>query len=647
MAKSVLDIIINTVKQGGADKETVKGLTAIKTGLAQAGMVAGTFVAAYYAVDKALDATVGTFVEYAAQVRETSRLTGTSAEDTSRLIQMADDLTISYESLQKSMWFASKNGMDVNIDSLAALADQYVALQSPSEKAEFLARKFGKGGAEMGKMLEKAGDGVREMSDAIEDNLILSEEAVAKAREYEIAVDDLSDSFEGVKIAIGSGLIGPMTTLLNNYRDHSAALDIMKEKGLSTYHAMSTAGYPAALALAEAERKAADATATGAGATNSATLSYIAAARAAGDYAGAIEEIDYSDLLDLTLDMQDALDGFAEKTQIINDKIIALDPTTDDYAETLSGLEGELRDNAEAQDLWAKKLVYSMAQARAAVGGTTEGEYAFLIELGVQMGLVDAGVAVMARNLNDKMNSLDFSDAEEEAGDWADVWQGVLDMPDSTTFTVYFESDDSGYMDPTCFVAGTPVTTPGGFVSIEDIQVGDTVSMKTAEGVIEVLVSRKFESERSDLVTVSTSDGQFITCSPNHRWQLADSEWREAEKLKVGDALNTDHGEVWVLGVEKCRGTFTVYNMTTAHADHTYMVGGLVVHNYKIEDSPNPMGLSPMSSRLSGMGDPANTPSVSSGRNTNSGSRTVINVYNPTFHVTSGKGIVDVLEALS
>jgi hypothetical protein len=307
----------------------------------------------------------------------------------------------------------------------------------------------------------------------------------------------------------------------------------------------------------------------------------------------------------------------------------------------LSGLEDELKQNAAAQELWSKKLVFSMIQAKLAVGGIDSGEFAFLIELGVQMGLVDQKTATMAQNLNANIDSLDWSNLE--AGKIK--WQEFLDMPSEKTVTVIFLSDDSGYMDPTCFVAGTPVTTPNGFIPIEDIQIGDVVSMKTAEGVISVSVENKKESTRSDLVTVVTSDGQKITCSPNHRWQLVSMEWREADKLTVGDPLNTDHGEVWVLGVERCFGKFLVYNMTTAHEEHTYMVGGLVVHNYKIGDYSvgGGGGMKPFVNMLGSNQLSASTVL----RNGGNGGGTVINVYNPTFNVEGGKGIVDVLEALS
>lgn len=65
MSKSVLDIVIKLSKQGGADKETVTGLVQVKKAMTDAVAVAGTLVAAGYAIKKGFDATVGTMVAYA------------------------------------------------------------------------------------------------------------------------------------------------------------------------------------------------------------------------------------------------------------------------------------------------------------------------------------------------------------------------------------------------------------------------------------------------------------------------------------------------------------------------------------------------------------------------------------------------------
>lgn len=245
MAKtSILTILIQLAKKGDADRATIKGLAEIKSNV---GLAIGAFAAltgAAYVVDKALDQTVGVFVSYAAQVRELQRLTGATAEDTSRLIQAADDVTISYESLQKALWFASKNGIEVNIDSIARLADEYNALEGPTERAEFLAKKFGKGGAEMAKLLEQGREGVRDLTDAISDSLVLTDAAVQQAREYEIQMDNLNDQWEAFKIGVGQKVIPALNDFLYAINNNAAVLEerdrIMKE-GLTTDYSRANA----------------------------------------------------------------------------------------------------------------------------------------------------------------------------------------------------------------------------------------------------------------------------------------------------------------------------------------------------------------------------------------------------------------------
>ncbi len=243
------------------------------------------------------------FVNYAEQVKNMSRSLGASAEETSRLIQVADDVRISYDSLKIAMKEAQKDGIAPNIEGLAKLADQYVAIQDPAEKTKFLLDKFGKSGLEMGKLMEKGGDGVREMSGAIDDSLIMTEKGIKASDDYQIALDNWNDSIQAVKISIGNDLLPVMTDLLDHTSLNTRALEIMEEQGLSTYHAMGTVGYAAAYKMASEELELSKA-------TNKATTAFDDNSNAAGDNADAIDAQkeavkaaedalkDYKDMLD-------------------------------------------------------------------------------------------------------------------------------------------------------------------------------------------------------------------------------------------------------------------------------------------------------------------------------------------------------------
>lgn len=259
MAKtSVLTIMIALAKSGNADDKVIKSLSQMKMSVGQVMGALGALAGVGYTLNKVYESTTKVFLQYATQVRDLSRLTGASAADSSRLIQVADDLTISYESLQKSLWFASKNGFDVNIESLAQLADQYNATSSASGRAALLAKNFGKSGAEMGKLMEQGGDGVLKMSAAIESGLILYEASLKKARELEIAQDSLNDKWMAAKIIIGEQLVPPLTTLINAYLDTAAAQEIAGVGDLK-WAFMSDVARQVALDEAQAQRELATA----------------------------------------------------------------------------------------------------------------------------------------------------------------------------------------------------------------------------------------------------------------------------------------------------------------------------------------------------------------------------------------------------
>jgi hypothetical protein len=224
MAKSVLDILIKLSKQGNADKQVEQGLFKLKAAFSDAAVVAGTLVAAGYAVKKGFDATVGTMVQYADQVRTTSRATQLGAEESSRLIQMTDDLGVSYEGLEKAIK-SSSDTTDFSIAGLMKTSEEYLKITDAQERAKFAQKQYGKAWIEMVGVLEKGPDAIRAASDAIDDNLILTDEAVKQAREYEINIDNLNDSITGLKIEIGSQLLPVINQLVEAHKVENRAIE--------------------------------------------------------------------------------------------------------------------------------------------------------------------------------------------------------------------------------------------------------------------------------------------------------------------------------------------------------------------------------------------------------------------------------------
>lgn len=212
MAEASLDINLRTRKTGNGVKEAKKefdglskGIDGLKTPLAGA-------AAGLAAVTAAIALTAGETVKYAAEVRDMGRAIGASAEDTSKLIQAADDVGISVGTLEGALKAAIARGVKPTIENLGKLADQYNAIESPIARSEFLMKNFGKSGLEMGKLLEQGAEGIKAAGEEAEAlGLVLTETDVKAAREFEIAMDNLGDVVQGLQFSVGNALIPTLT----------------------------------------------------------------------------------------------------------------------------------------------------------------------------------------------------------------------------------------------------------------------------------------------------------------------------------------------------------------------------------------------------------------------------------------------------
>jgi hypothetical protein len=399
MAKSVLDIVINMVKQGGGDQQTVSSLISVKNAVGGAMTVFGMLAGAGLVLNQVYQKTAAVFLDYAGQVRDMARMTGMGAEETSKLIQAADDLGISYESLQKSMWAASKQGIDVSVASLAKLADQYVAIQSPAERAEMLAKTFGKSGAEMGKLMEKGSQGVISMTNAISGSLVLTEEAVQSARRLEIAQDAIGDAILGAKVAAGGTVSAWWTDALNGILITIEAYRLMKEENFGLSQAFEVATRQVAF---NEQQLLSQADAAG------------VAAQAQQELAAQTQATTQANqsMLSLMGQLQSETDSYAQKQADLAQKLADLNAQQEQvptWSQKYKDLQGAIDATTEEVDQLAqeheeagKRIAFSLIQQKAAMDGLTESEFQSLIALGVQWGIYDETVAATALSMDEQ-----------------------------------------------------------------------------------------------------------------------------------------------------------------------------------------------------------------------------------------------------
>lgn len=341
MAKSVLDIVIKLSKQGGADKETVTGLVKVKSAIMDAAAVAGTFVAAGYAINKAYQATGGVFLDLAGKVRDTARATGLNAEESSKLIQVTDDLGVSYETLAKAIK-SSADTTDFSIAGLAKASEEYLKITDANERATYAQKLYGKAWVDMVGVLEKGPDVIQKNSDAISKSLILTEKEIRLAEENRIAIDNLQDTATAYAATIGAKVVPAATQLVEGLvmsNDLFTRQHEIMASGEQTYS--RAALYMAAIQMQQENT---------AGALDSATVSYTAWAEAAEKAASSAGSV------------SDAMADAEEKTKAMSaanteflGTLNSFMSTETSYQNTLKTLTQERMDlEAEKQDLLAQ-----------------------------------------------------------------------------------------------------------------------------------------------------------------------------------------------------------------------------------------------------------------------------------------------------
>jgi hypothetical protein len=178
-----------------------------------------SIVGSLVGVGAALKATMDKTVAYAKQVREIADFTGMGVTETSRLIQVADDWGIQAEQVRQSMQTMTKNGMAPGIESLAQLADEFVSTSDKTAFAEKAAKLLGRQWTTLIPLLKKGGDALRDQAAGVDKNLLMTEDMIKKAREYEVALDQWQEQSEKLVYHWGTALLPKGAAVLDLMTD--------------------------------------------------------------------------------------------------------------------------------------------------------------------------------------------------------------------------------------------------------------------------------------------------------------------------------------------------------------------------------------------------------------------------------------------
>ena len=206
---------------GGLDKATAS----VKSGMASAGIAIAGTAAALAVAKRAYDQTVGAVIDYNKSILDASRATRMGVEDLSRFVQVGDDMGVSMDSITRALQMATKNGFAPSIDAIAALSDQTNAMASPTEKAAYLAKMFGRNWAELNPILELGGQRIKELAAAQQSGLVATEREIAETEKYRLAVDQLNDSKQALLNTIGMTVVSGINREVEAWGLAKQALD--------------------------------------------------------------------------------------------------------------------------------------------------------------------------------------------------------------------------------------------------------------------------------------------------------------------------------------------------------------------------------------------------------------------------------------
>ena len=392
LASAALDLVKNKLMGIGGTAGLV-GMAAVTMGAA---IVTG--------LSKAKDAAQA----YDQQVKELMLRTGGTAEETSRLIQTVDDAGISYETLSTAMRFAVKNGIEPNIESIARLSTEYLALNGPVERGQFLLDKFGRSGMDMARIMDMGGEAILRMSDAVEANLIVTDSAIRASEEYRVNVDNLKDSFDGLKVKIGNEVIPVMNNFFrameNGQRNASArqqAWNDMRAEGLTIFN-QEEVELRAAKILHDEWANSVDTT------TTALKENAVAAQESSNNNVALMASV--KTIQAATDSYEASLSTLTTETGMLERQQAAMGTRTAANAAEWDALSQKIWENnlatsqlARDNEMAMKKIAADLYIAKLSADGLTDAEYNLAIQALITSGQIDQATADMAMNFEQNL----------------------------------------------------------------------------------------------------------------------------------------------------------------------------------------------------------------------------------------------------
>jgi hypothetical protein len=157
---------------------------------------------------------VAEFSAYGDQISKMAAYTSTSTEEMSKLYQITDDLRIPVGDLEMALKTMTDKGTAPSIAGIKQLSDQYLSLESPLERAQFLTDNFGRAGQDMARLMEMGGDGIQSASDEIANWMIVTGESEEVVKDYLATLDSWGEAMDQIKFRFAQNVTPAVTNFM-------------------------------------------------------------------------------------------------------------------------------------------------------------------------------------------------------------------------------------------------------------------------------------------------------------------------------------------------------------------------------------------------------------------------------------------------
>lgn len=526
MAENTLKFIIETTLKGSGFKDAAGDLGALKIG-AGAGAAAMALIKSrssdasgalkafgvdlkgiedafkdpLTAIATGLKASIDLTVQWGGTIDELSRITGQSAEETSKLAVVMEDIGVSTDTLKAASKSLKEQGLVPTLDTIKKLAAEYQAIEDPVERNKWGAKNLGKAYFDLSEALTKTPEELDALGAAAErSGRIMSQDAVDAAEKYEQSLAQLNDMIQGVMVKTGGGVIPTVLAAgeaLSNEAKIAAlvAIEFQRMTQIIDYNeasqraaAVAAGDLSAALKeqyvvegdVTDAHDRAAAAARQVSEASLQTTANYEAfdvaaygASRAAYEVAQAerdaataaadlkTKQSDFAAILagpvkaeqDAYYQRQKDAGAAIADTQAKIDELNAKSYLTPAQRAELDGLNQTLKDqkqvyadNATAHEEATKRILFGFLEQRLAADGLTSDELKFLGTVGTAWGVLDQQTGTMLGNLDSALAT-----SKGNAQDFLTTIGGVYALKDkdiNINIHVNGQIPDAGVNDP-------------------------------------------------------------------------------------------------------------------------------------------------------------------------------------------------------